>query len=322
MDGLLDGKVAVVTGSGQGIGRCIALCLAENGAKVITNNRKLGSSVHAFEKTQLPFTEEERSELLRFSSDAEDTARTIRENGGEAEAVFCDISSYSGAQHLIHTAVDRWGRIDILINNASSNWTGNICDMGIEEWDTQIASKLSGSFYLMHEALPFMMDQHYGRILNSASDAFNGLSGYAAYGAGNAGVVALTKAAAKDLQGTGITVNAYTPLARTRAWLNARTRYRISGISPDMIECNAPKAMKRTAEGTAEGMVPFLAYLSTEQAGDISGRLFHLAVDGTIGLWSDSQIVRTIRQPEGFWRIEELQTRMPEELLKTVPQNI
>lgn len=130
--------------------------------------------------------------------------------------VFGDVSSKEDAHRLVQAAIDAWGRIDIIVNNASSNWVGNILDMDKELWDVQIASKLSGTFYLMQEALPYMVKQGYGRIINSASEAFTGISNHAAYAAGNAGVVALTKASAKDLSGTGITVNAYTPLARTR----------------------------------------------------------------------------------------------------------
>lgn len=309
---LLEGKTAIVTGSGQGIGRCIALCLAENGAKVITNNRKPGSSIHAFEKTELDFTEEEREELLKFNGDAETTAEEIRRKGGTAIPVYGDVSSRQDAEKLVDTAVANWGRIDIIVNNASSNWVGNIQDMDLDIWDTQISSKLSGTFYLMHYALPYMVKQGYGRILNSASDAFLGISNYAAYGVGNAGVVALTKAAAKDLSGKGITVNAYTPLARTRSWYNARTNYRLSGIPAAVVEQNAPEAMKRTAEG----MAPFLAYLSSEKASEITVKLFQLAADGIIGIWSESRIVKTIKQEEAFWTMGELEERILSELLK------
>lgn len=309
---LLEGRVAVVTGSGQGIGRCVALCMAQHGAKVITNNRTPGSSIHAFENTWLDFTPEEREELMKFSGDAQTTAQEIERQGGTAFAMYGDVSKKEDAKRLVQTAVDKWGHVDIVVNNASSNWTGNILQMDEETWDIQIASKLSGSFYLMHEALPYMAEQNFGRILNSASDAFQGLTGYAAYGAGNAGVVALTKAAAKDLAGTGITVNAYTPLAKTRSWYNAKTAYRLKGIPKEMVEANAPEAMRRTAEG----MVPFLAWLASPEADNITGRLFHLAADGEVGLWSDPQIVRSIRQPDGVWTIPELRDRIPNELFQ------
>jgi 3-oxoacyl-[acyl-carrier protein] reductase len=301
---VLEGKTAIVTGSGQGIGRCIALCFAEHGAKVITNNRKRGSSINAFERTELEFTEEEKEELRKFSGDAQATADEITAKGGEAIAVFGDVSDKADAGKLVKTAIDHWGRIDIM-------------DMDEEIWDLQIASKLSGTFYLTHYALPYMKEQGFGRILNSASDAFLGLSGYAAYGAGNAGVVALTKAAAKDVYGTGITVNACTPLARTRSWYNAKTTYRIKGVPPEVIEANAPEAMKRTAEG----MAPFLVYLASDDAGGVTGNLFKLAADGVIGIWSDSEVVHEIKQNDGFWTLEELKKRIPEELLKDTVSN-
>jgi len=312
MGSLLKDKVAIVTGSGQGIGREIALCLAKEGAKVITNNRKPGSSINAFEKTSLAFTEEEIKALKKVSGDAQSTANEIIESGGEAVPFYGDVSSFKVAKNMVETAINAYGRIDIVVNNASSNWVGNIMDMDEELWNVSISSKLNGAFNLMHHAMPYMKRQGYGRIINSASDAFLGLLGYAAYGAANAGLVALTKAAAQDVEEYGITINAYTPLARTRAWINAATTYRLQGVPTEALEEGAPEAMKRTAEG----MVPFLAYLASEEASSITGKLFKLAADGEIGLWSDSEVIADIKKDDGFWTIEELKTRIPNELLK------
>lgn len=311
MEQSLKGKVAIVTGSGQGVGREIAICFAAQGARVITNNRKPGSSINAFENTTLDFTPEEREELLRFNGDAQTVANEIISSGGEAVPVFADVSKKEDAKRLVETAIEKWGHIDIIVNNASSNWVGNVLDMDPEIWDTQIISKLSGSFYLMHYALPYMKKQKFGRIINTASDAILGLAGYAAYGAANGGITVFTKAAAADLKDTGITVNAYTPLARTRSWYNARTNYRLKGIPVDIVEANAPEAMKRTAEG----MVPFLAYLSSEKGADITGKLFHLSADGELGLWNEYTIVKTIKQADGFWTMSELDARLHSELL-------
>ncbi|MGS0562165.1 SDR family NAD(P)-dependent oxidoreductase [Microbacterium aurugineum] len=317
MGGYLEGKVAVVTGSGQGIGRDIALCLASHGARVVTNNRKPGSSLDAFEKTSLSFTAEERAALENVSGDAQTTADRIIKNGGEAVPFFGDVGEFAAAQGMVQSAIDSFGRIDIVVNNASSNWTGNIAEMDEELWDVSVTSKLKGAFNLMHHALPHMKAQGYGRILNSSSDAFLGLPGLAAYGAANAGIVALSTAAAADLRGTGITVNAYTPLAKTRAWYNAAAAYRLAGVPAEAVEAGAPEAMKRTAEG----MVPFLAYLSSEAAGTISGRLFRLAADGRIGLWSPSHVVQEITTPDAAWSIAELAERVPGELLEGQPLN-
>ncbi len=314
MSELLAGKVAIITGSGQGIGREIALCMAREGARVITNNRKPGSLLNAFEKTEIPFTDEERAELTKVTGDAQTTADEIVRSGGQAVPFFGDVGDFETARRMVDTTIDTFGRLDIVVNNASSNWVGNIMDMDEELWDISVVSKLKGAFNLMHHALPHMRDQGYGRVLNSSSDAFQGLTGYAAYGAANAGLVALTKASAGDLAGSGITVNAYTPLARTRAWFNAAATYRLQGVPSEAVEAGAPEAMKRTAEG----MVPFLAFLASDRASDISGHLFKLAADGEIGLWSDPKVTREITTTEAAWSIDELTERVPNELMAGV----
>lgn len=312
---ILEGKVAIVTGSGQGIGKEAALCMAELGAKVITNNRKQGTSLNSFEKTSLKFNNEEREALQKVSGDAQTTANEIIQKGGQAIPFFGNIGDFNTAEQIVKTAIERFGRIDIIVNNASSNWVGNIMDMDEELWDTSVDSKLKGAFNLMHHSLPHMKKQGFGRILNSSSDAFLGLQGYAAYGAANAGLVALTKAAAKDVAEYGITVNAYTPLAKTRAWYNATATYRLQGVSKEAIEAGAPPAMKKTADG----MVSFLAYLASDEAANISGHLFKLAADGEIGVWSDSEIISQIKKDDGMWTIDELIRKVPDELLKNIP---
>ncbi|MDN4480467.1 SDR family NAD(P)-dependent oxidoreductase [Demequina muriae] len=314
MSAPLAGKVAVVTGSGQGIGRDIALCMAEAGAGVITNNRKPGSSLDAFEKTTLSFSDEEREALENVSGDAQTTADEILRRGGEAVPFFGDVGDFEVARRMVETAIETFGRVDIVVNNASSNWVGNFMDMDEDLWDVSVVSKLKGAFNLMHHSLPHMKRQGYGRILNSSSDAFLGLEGYAAYGAANAGLVALTKGAAQDVRAHGITVNAYTPLAKTRAWYNAAATYRLQGVPAEAVEAAAPAAMKRTAEG----MVPFLAYLGSDDAADITGHLFRLAADGEIGLWSTPEVVTSIRTDAEAWSMSELRARVPNELLKDV----
>lgn len=311
MKKVLEGKVAIVTGSGQGVGRDIAICFAKEGAKVITNNRKAGSSINAFEKTELDFTQEEIENLKAIGGDAQTTANEIIELGGEATPFFGDISDFETAKQIIDLAIDKYGRIDIIVNNASSNWVGNILDMDESLWDISINSKLKGTFNMMHHAMPHMIKQGYGRILNSSSDAHMGLEGYAAYGAANAAVNTLTKAVADDIGGQGVTVNAYTPLARSRSWLNAAAKYRLQGVSEEILDDIAPSAMKKTAED----MVPFLAYLASDYAENITGKVFKLASDGEIGLWSESEVIKSIYKEEGPWEIDELKNKIPNELL-------
>jgi 3-oxoacyl-[acyl-carrier protein] reductase len=308
MGKMLEGKVAIVTGSGQGVGKEIALCLAREGAKVVTNNRKPGSGVNCFEKGDLPFTEEERARVQKVVGDAESCAGEIIAMGGQAVPFYGDVCSYQVAHDMIQCAVDHFGRIDIVVNNAASVWVGNIAEMPEDLWDMVVVSKLKGAYNMIHNALPYMKAQKFGRIMNASSNAFVGLMGMAAYSAAAAGIVGLTKAAAQDVTEFGdITINAYTPLARTRSWMNMLTVYRTQGVASEDIEAGAPAAMTRTADVFA----PMFAYLASDEAAGITGYLFQLGADGEIGIWSDSEVNRNILKEEGAWTIEELRAKVP-----------
>lgn len=317
MGGILEGRVAIVTGSGQGVGKDVAVALAAEGAKVVTNNRKKGSSLNSFEGVSLPFNDEERAKLESVNGDAETAAAEIIKRGGEAIPVYADISKPEDCERLVKAAVSKWGKVDILMNAASANWIGAVQDMPIDKWDLNVVSKLSASFYMMHYALPYMIGQKYGRIVNFSSEAFKGLMGMSAYSAASAGVWALTKAAAQDLSELGITVNAVTPLAKTRSWYNMLTTYRLQDIEPEVIEEGSPVGMK----STPERMAPFFAYLASEEAHDISGIMFKVAADGLLSVWTESEEYNeTIKDlwADGAWTMEELRERVPNELMKGV----
>ena len=126
----LEGKVAIVTGSGQGVGRGIAVFLAREGAKVITNNRKRGG----VKCEQGDMTTEEYREYLKLGGDAETTAEYIRSEGGEATPFFGDVSDHATAKRMIEFAVETYGRLDILINNAAGLGQGTIMDTTEELW--------------------------------------------------------------------------------------------------------------------------------------------------------------------------------------------
>lgn len=309
MSGILNDKVAIVTGSGQGIGFEIAKALAKEGCKVITNNRKPGSSLIAFEDSKLELTTEERKSLESCSGDAKTAADYIKSQGGEATPFFGNVNTPEVAKACIQTAIDTYGRIDILINNAHSAWTGSLTKMTPREWHLIIDAKLNGAFYMVNAALPYMLEQRYGRIMNASSDGWLGLMGKCAYGAACAGIWSFTRSIAQDLEGTGITANAYTPNAKTRSWHSMLAVYRSQGVPVEAIEAGAPESMKYTADQFA----PFFAYLASDKAADITGQMFKTGADGQIGIWSDPVVENDIWTDKSrAWTIEELVERVPE----------
>lgn len=193
--GYLDGKVAIVTGSGQDIGRGIALFLASQGAKVVTNNRHpLDRTKLAEEYKDLP--EDERTRLISMRGDAKSTADEIVAAGGEATPFFGDVSSYETAGKLVQCALDAYGRIDILVNNAAGLGQGTIVNTDEASWDKQTITKMKGAYNTIHHVVPHMIEQGGGTILNSASNAWTDITNLCAYSADNAGLVGLTKASA------------------------------------------------------------------------------------------------------------------------------
>ncbi|MEC0184686.1 SDR family NAD(P)-dependent oxidoreductase [Paenibacillus peoriae] len=313
----LEGKVAIVTGSGQGIGRGIALVLAREGAKVVTNNRKPSGQKEAVDLGILD--EAAKAKHAALSGDAEKTAEEIIAAGGEAIPFYGNVADYETARKLVQAAIDKWGRIDILINNAAGLGAGTLLDTSEEEWDYQTIPKLKGSYNTMKHAIPFMIKQGFGRIINIASDAWIGLPGLAAYSAGNAGLVGVSKATAKELAPFGITVNTICPQADSPGHvLNfAIAKKKIEELTGGTIQIDSEKMKAvEAAHGPAENMAPFLAYLSTNEANDINGAVFSVTGDARVTLYTEPLEANTIKKSDGPWSVEELIETVPQTLLK------
>jgi 3-oxoacyl-[acyl-carrier protein] reductase len=316
----LKGKVAVVTGSGQGIGRSIALELASQGAAVVTNNRQPGSTGYAIMDDNLfkSLKADQQKELLAEAQsacgDAETTAASIRQTGGQAMAYFGDVSDFKVARQLIESTVSAFGRIDILVNVVGTFALCPIWDMSEEIWDKVCAIKPKAHFNCIRHALPYMMEQKWGRIINCTSGAFKGGGlRQANYSAANAGVIGLTYAVAQEVLRYGITCNAFAPNARTRASfeLTAFERAADADRGPWVYDnfklplANSP---------SPDDLAPFICYLSTDEAAAISGSVFFVG-GRSISLYSESEIHSTITKYSDRWTVEELKQQVPQSLI-------
>jgi NAD(P)-dependent dehydrogenase (short-subunit alcohol dehydrogenase family) len=214
MSRLCEGRVAVVTGAGRGIGREHALLLAAHGAKVVVND--IGA---AADGTGLD------------SSPAAATVADIRAAGGEAVVNGDDVSDWAGAKNLIDQAIKEFGRLDVLINNAGILHDRMLANMSEAEWDAVIKVHLKGTFAPTHHATGYWREQSKAvgrpvdaRIINtSSSSGLYGNPGQTNYGAAKAGIAAFTIIAARELRRYGITVNAIMPHAQTRMTEGLRT---------------------------------------------------------------------------------------------------
>ena len=189
----------IVTGSGQGIGREIALAMAKEGAKVVTNDLPPSSiSPSAYgEKWLSNLSHERRESVTRRSAelkgDAESTAKEITKMGGEAVLFSGDVSNFEVTGKLIQTAVDRFGKLDILVNNAGTFRRGPVWEVTQEDWDVQMNSMLKGTFNCTRHACPLMKEQGWGRIVNVTSGAWLGAIHHSSYSAAKGGIVSFTR---------------------------------------------------------------------------------------------------------------------------------
>jgi len=280
MPGSLAGKAAVVTGSGQSIGRAIAMLLAEEGAAVVVNSRTATSR--------------------DGTPTAADTAGEIVAAGGRAVPVFADVGTMDGAAAVVDGCHAEFGSVDIVVNNAGFGPTVRIAEMAEAEWDAALAANLKSCYATTHFAVPHMAEQGWGRIVNITSRV--GLTGsptMVAYAAAKAGMVGLTFALAKELASDGITVNCLAPTANTvRAQRTADERHALTG-----------RVIPGSPNRTPEHVAPMVVHLAGDHAAGITGQLFYAAA-GEITLYNPPLPVRTIHKA-GKWTVDELSTVAP-----------
>ena len=242
---MLAGKIAVVTGASRGIGRAIAIRLAGEGATVVINYN--GSK----EK-------------------AEDVKQEIEGAGGKAAVCQCNVADFDQCQAFIQKVIDEFGRIDILVNNAGITRDGLLMKMSEEDFDQVIETNLKGAFHTIRFASRQMLRQKSGRIINLSSVVgVTGNAGQANYAASKAGVIGLTKSAARELASRGITVNAIAP---------GFIETDMTSVLSEKVKEGAAAGIPLGAFGKPEDVAAAAAFLASDEAGYITGQVLH--VDG------------------------------------------
>ncbi|WP_445169328.1 SDR family oxidoreductase [Mycolicibacterium sp. Dal123E01] len=288
--GALDGRVAIITGAGRGIGREHAMLFAREGAAVVVND--LGGTNTGEGADNGP---------------AHDVVAEITAAGGRAVANTDNVADWAGANGLVQQAIDEFGRLDVLINNAGILRDAFIAGMDESQWDSVITVHLKGHFAMLHHAAAYWKDQSkagdqpIAAVVNTASGSGVTLAnaGQANYGAAKAAIAALTQIAAEELERYGVRVNAIAPIARTRLTLATPGMGTLMG-EPDEGEYDlfAPA-----------NIAPLVAYLATEKC-PITGAVY--AVQGgaisRLKGWHDVATIET----DGAWAIDDIAARLPD----------
>lgn len=285
---LLDGKVALVTGAGRGIGRGIAHLLAEHGAAVVVNDR--GASLDGEGVDTGP---------------AATVVQEIKDKGGEAVANTDSVADYQAAEGMVQQAIDTYGKLDILVNVAGILRDRMVFNMSEEEWKAVLEVHLKGTFNMSKwAAVHFRERREGGRIISMSSNSAFGAPGQPNYAAAKAGIIGLTLVLANSLGRYGVTANAILPSGSTRM---------IDSI-PRAVEAVAdtgklPSELAVGTEKDPDNVAPLVAFLATDEAKEITGHVF-----GSFGynmvLMSQPKIIKTL-QADHRWTVDELAEIIP-----------
>jgi len=292
-NGMLAGRVALVTGAGRGIGRGVALALGAAGAKVVVND--YGVNVDGTAPSTGP---------------AFDVVKEIERMGGEAVASTDSVADWEGARRIIGAALERFGQLDALVTCAGILRDRMIFNMSEEEWDAVIAVHLKGTFNCLRHACTHMRDRRYGRIVTfSSGSGLFGNPGQANYGAAKSAIAGLTKVAARDLGKYGITVNAIAPVAGTRMTVNEEVR-RARELRKKQGIQREDRGVAQIEELDPDDIAPMVVYLTSEYAKDVNGQFF-LCFGNSVALVSQPRPVKTLYKAEGNWTLDELDRLVP-----------
>lgn len=294
--GILDGKVAIVTGAGHGIGRGHAMELARQGARVLVND--LGTSVTGD----------------GAGRDADLTVELVEKRGGEAVADYEDVADFAGAERMVRHAVERFGHLDILVNNAGIVRDGMLHRMDEAAWDAVVRVHLKGTFAPLRHAAAYWREQAKagqrvaGRVINTTSGAgLSGNIGQANYTAAKAGIVGLTLTASLELARVGVTVNCVAPGGTTR----------IMGTIPGAgVEVTEPDEYDEWHALDPKISSPLVAWLASDEAGHVSGQVLR-AIGETIVLLEGWRYGPTISNGGAYWDAETLGNQIATDVFRS-----
>jgi NAD(P)-dependent dehydrogenase (short-subunit alcohol dehydrogenase family) len=278
----LQDKVAVVTGAGRGIGRGVAMLMAQEGAKVVVVD--LGVNVDGTGQDQ---------------SVAEQVVAEIKAAGGTAVASSESVTSMAGGESIIQTAVDSFGKLDIVVTVAGILRDRMIFNMAEEEWDDVISVHLKGTFSIVKNACILFRQQRSGRVITfSSTSGLYGNSGQCNYGAAKDGIAGFTRVVARDMGRYGVTANSISPSAATRM---------TTSIPDEARELRASRGItgaSSTLRGGPDDIAPMVTWLASDEAAHVNGHVFHVT-EGLITLLNEPEPVKTI-QKDGKWTVDEL----------------
>jgi NAD(P)-dependent dehydrogenase (short-subunit alcohol dehydrogenase family) len=300
MTGICEGRVAIVTGAGRGIGRAHALELARQGAKVVVNDIGV-----ALDGSADPTT--------RAHSPAQQVVDEVATLGGQAVASTDDVADWEGAQRLINTAIETFGHLDIVVNNAGFVRDRMFVNAMEDEWDAVVRVHLKGHFCVSRWAAAYWREHQKAgqtvdaRIINTSSGAgLLGSVGQAAYSAAKGGIASLTLVQAAELARYGVTANALAPAARTRMTETVFAETMAPPEDPSAFDPMAP-----------ENVSPLVAWLASPQSAHVTGRVFE--VEGGMVSVADGWQHGPSRDKGARWDPAEL-GRVVDQLLAEAPQ--
>jgi NAD(P)-dependent dehydrogenase (short-subunit alcohol dehydrogenase family) len=288
--GVLAGKVAIVTGSGRGIGREIALMFAKEGAKVVVNDLGVNTDGTGTSKV------------------ADEVVAEIKQAGGEAVANYDSVATAEGGQAIFQSAIDAFGALDILVNNAGILRDKTLYNMEEADWDAVIAVHLRGHYCCTRPFVRYIKDQNRldCRIVNFSSvSGLFGNFGQSNYGAAKAGIAGFSRVIAKEVAKYRCTVNTISPGAATR-------------MTIPLAEARGEKVNTDDFKRGPQQIAPVVTWLASESAKDMTAQIIHVS-RGTVGIMQQPAIIRSFKA-ETLWRLDQLDELMPK-LLEAKKQN-